>query len=62
MLALEVAEPVADVAERYGADIWRGNVSYVVVNSGAFITAMIYSLYLARRNRSLSSPTSTAFA
>jgi len=52
-LALEVAEPVADVAERYGADIWRGNVSYIVVNSGAFVTALLYSLYLAKRNRSL---------
>jgi L-rhamnose-H+ transport protein len=52
-LALEVAAPVADIAEHYGAGIWRGNVCYIVVNTGAFITAALYSLYLARRNRSL---------
>ena len=52
-LALEVAAPVADLAEHYGAGIWKGNVSYVLVNSGAFLTALLYSLYLARRNRSL---------
>ncbi len=52
-LALEVAAPIADLAEHYGAGIWKGNVSYVLVNSGAFLTALMYSLYLARRNRSL---------
>jgi len=49
-MALEVAAPVADVAERYGADIWKGNVSYLFVNTGAFVTSFAYSLYLARKN------------
>ena len=52
-LALEVAAPVADMAEQYGAGIWKGNVSYLFANSGAFLTAVLYSLYLARRNRSI---------
>jgi len=52
-LALEVAAPVADVAERLGAGVWRGNVSYIFVNSGAFLTAVVFSLYLARKNRSI---------
>jgi L-rhamnose-H+ transport protein len=52
-LALEVAAPVADVAEHYGAGVWKGNVSYIFVNTGAFITAAGYSLYLARRNSSI---------
>jgi L-rhamnose-H+ transport protein len=52
-LALEVAAPVADMAEHYGAGIWRGNVCYIVVNTGAFLTALAYSLHLSRRNRSL---------
>jgi L-rhamnose-H+ transport protein len=52
-LALEVAAPVADVAEQYGAGVWRGNVSYIFVNSGAFLTAVAYSLYLARKNGSI---------
>ena len=49
-MALEVAAPVADVAEKYGAGIWKGNVSYLFVNSGAFVTAVLYSIYLARQH------------
>lgn len=52
-MALEVAAPVADIAEKHGAGIWKGNVSYLFVNTGAFLTAFLYSLYLARRNRTL---------
>jgi L-rhamnose-H+ transport protein len=51
--ALEVAAPVADLAERHGAGIWKGNVAYLFANTGAFVTALLYSLYLARRNNSL---------
>ena len=32
----------------------KGNVSYIFVNSGAFLAAALYCLYLAQRNRSLS--------
>jgi L-rhamnose-H+ transport protein len=52
-MALEVAAPVADIAEQYGAGIWKGNVSYLFVNTGAFATSLLYSLYLARRHRTL---------
>ena len=52
-LALEVAAPVADIAERYGAGIWKGNVSYLFANTGAFLTSFVYSLRLARRHGSL---------
>jgi L-rhamnose-H+ transport protein len=51
--ALEVAAPVADLAERHGAGIWKGNVAYLFANTGAFVTALLYSLYLARKNNSL---------
>ncbi|MBI4892463.1 MAG: rhamnose:proton symporter [Acidobacteria bacterium] len=51
--ALEAAAPIADIAERHGAGIWKGNVSYLFANTGAFLTAFLYSLWLARRNRSL---------
>jgi L-rhamnose-H+ transport protein len=50
--ALEVAGPVADIAERHGAGIWKGNVLYLFANTGAFVTAALYALYLSRRNRS----------
>lgn len=51
--ALEVAQPVANLAEQYGAGEWKGNVVYLFANPGAFVTAALYSLYLAKRNRSL---------
>lgn len=51
--ALEVAAPIADIAEIHGAGIWKGNISYLFANSGAFVTALLYSLYLARKNKSL---------
>jgi L-rhamnose-H+ transport protein len=50
--SLDVAAPVADIAERYGAGIWKGNVLYLFANSGAFVTAFAYSAFLAHRNRS----------
>jgi L-rhamnose-H+ transport protein len=51
--ALEVAAPVADIAEQYGAGQWKGNVAYLFANTGAFVTALLYSLYLAKKNRTL---------
>lgn len=50
--ALAVAAPVADIAESYGAGYWKGNVIYLTANTGAFVTSMIYCIYLARKNRS----------
>ncbi|MCE5185423.1 MAG: hypothetical protein LLF76_04790 [Planctomycetaceae bacterium] len=50
--ALAVAEPVAAIAESYGAGHWRGNVIYLTANTGAFVTSMIYCVYLATKNRS----------
>jgi L-rhamnose-H+ transport protein len=52
-LALEVAAPIANVAEQNGAGIWKGNVSYLFANTGAFVTALTYSIYLAWRNGTL---------
>jgi L-rhamnose-H+ transport protein len=51
--AIEVAQPVIDIAEQHGAGHWKGNVAYLTANTGAFLTALAYSLWLARRNRSL---------
>ena len=49
-MGLEVAAPIADIAEQHGAGIWKGNVSYLFVNTGAFLTSLVYSSWLARRN------------
>jgi len=50
--ALEVMAPVADIAEQYGAGVWKGNVAYLFANTGAFVTALAYSAGLAWKNRS----------
>ncbi len=49
----DVAKPIIATAEQLGAGYWKGNIGYLFVNPGAFLTALVYSLYLARRNRSL---------
>ena len=51
--ALEAGEPIADVATKYGADVWRGNVTYIFANTGAFVTTAIYCLWLHFRHRTL---------
>jgi L-rhamnose-H+ transport protein len=51
--SLEVAAPIVNLAEQHGAGIWKGNVAYLFSNTGAFITALLYSLFLARKNCSL---------
>lgn len=51
--ALEAAKPVVDLAEQLGAGYWKGNVAYLFANTGAFVTALAYSLYLARKHNSL---------
>ena len=49
----DVAKPIVDVAAQFGAGHWQGNIAYLFVNPGAFLTAIGFSLYLAKKNRSL---------
>jgi len=51
--SLEAADPIAKVAGDYGAGHWKDNVKFLFSNTGAFVTAAAYALYLARRNSSL---------
>lgn len=51
--ALEAGEPIAEVAYRHGADVFRGNVIYIFSNTGAFVTTAIYCLYLGVRHKTL---------
>jgi L-rhamnose-H+ transport protein len=44
--ALDQGQPIADVAARYGAGNYQGNVIYIFTNSGAFLSTAIYCLYL----------------
>ena len=58
----DVAKPIVDLAAEHGAGYWKGNIAYPFVNSGAFVTALLYSLYLARQNRTLGQLTRLARA
>ncbi len=49
--SLEAGKPIAEVAERYGADVFKGNVVYIFSNSGAFVTTLAYCVYLSARER-----------
>ena len=49
--ALEAGEPIADIASAHGAGVFRGNVSYIFANSGAFLTTALYCLYLHGKHK-----------
>ena len=51
--AITSAQPVIDIAAEHGAGHWRGNVAYLTANTGAFLTSVIYALYLGMKNKSL---------
>lgn len=47
----DTGAPIAATAERFGAGHWQTNVVYIFVNSGAFLTTMLYTLWLGWRER-----------
>ena len=49
----DAAKPIIDIAASHGAGHWQGNIALPIVNSGAFVAALLYSLFLAKKNRSL---------
>ena len=51
--ALEAGEPIAAIAEAHGAGYWRGNITYIFSNSGAFLTTAIYCIYLHIKHRTM---------
>ena len=50
--AIAAAGPVKEIAASYGAGQWEGNVVYLFANPGAYITSLVYCLWLAQKNRS----------
>ncbi len=50
-LSLNAGQPIADVAATYGAGNYQGNVIYIFSNSGAFVTALLYTLYLHQKEK-----------
>lgn len=52
--ALDQGQPIADVAAKYGAASFEGNVIYIFSNSGAFVTTLFYCLYLHSKEKTFS--------
>lgn len=50
--SLAAGQPIADVAARYGAGHFEGNIIYIFSNNGSFTTTLLYVIYLATRDRS----------
>src|SRR6186997_420942 len=49
--SLDQGQPIADVAAKYGAGNFQGNVIYIFSNTGAFISTLIYCLYLHNKDK-----------
>jgi L-rhamnose-H+ transport protein len=49
--SLDQGQPIADVAAKYGAGNFQGNVIYMFSNTGAFLTTLLYCLYLHRKEK-----------
>lgn len=51
--SLDQGKPIADIAARYGAGNFQGNVIYIFSNAGAFVTTLLYCLYLHNKEKTL---------
>ncbi|MFL5748753.1 MAG: L-rhamnose/proton symporter RhaT [Niastella sp.] len=49
--SIDQGEPIAAVAEKYGSGNFRINIVYIFSNTGAFISTLIYCIYLHRREK-----------
>ena len=50
--SIDQGQPIAQVAAKYGAGHFQGNVIYIFSNTGAFITTLLYCLYLHNKHDS----------
>ncbi|MCO5240602.1 MAG: rhamnose:proton symporter [Chitinophagaceae bacterium] len=44
-------QPIADVAAKYGAGNFQGNVIYIFSNTGAFVSTALYCIYLHYKHK-----------
>jgi L-rhamnose-H+ transport protein len=58
--SLDQGQPIADVAVKYGAGNFQGNVIYIFSNTSAFVTTLLYCLYLHIKEKTFNQYTSTA--
>lgn len=57
--SIDQGQPIADIAAKYGAGNFQGNVIYIFSNSGAFLSTAIYCMYLHYRQQTLKEYTPT---
>ncbi|MEJ5996556.1 L-rhamnose/proton symporter RhaT [Pedobacter sp. Du54] len=50
-LSLDQGAPIAEIANKYGAGVYSGNVIYIFSNTGAFFSTLIYCLYLHKKHQ-----------
>ena len=49
--SIDQGEPIAAIAEKYGSGNFRINIVYIFSNTGAFLSTLIYCIYLHRREK-----------
>ena len=49
--SIDQGEPLAAIAEKYGSGNFRINIVYIFSNTGAFVSTLIYCIYLHRREK-----------
>src|SRR5688572_17930445 len=49
--SLDQGQPIAEIAAQYGAGQFQGNVVYIFSNSGAFVSTLLYCLYLHNKEK-----------
>jgi len=57
--SLDQGQPIAEVAAQYGAGQFQGNVVYIFSNSGAFVSTLLYCLYLHNKEKTFKQYTSS---
>lgn len=57
--SIDQGQPIAQVAAKYGAGHFQGNVIYIFSNTGAFLTTLFYCLYLHKKQKTFKEYTSS---
>jgi L-rhamnose-H+ transport protein len=57
--SIDQGQPIAEVAAKYGAGHFQGNVIYIFSNTGAFLTTLFYCLYLHKKQKTFKEYTSS---
>jgi L-rhamnose-H+ transport protein len=57
--SLDQGKPIADIAADHGAGNYQGNVVYIFSNTGAFLTTLLYCLYLHSKEKTFGQYLST---